>query len=1349
MIPHLLHTTGRAVAVVHNQTHTIRNVLQLQSSGPSSGSGSSWGNGPGPGSSKYGAGSRFYAGYNTAGRAVTQANAVTSHDGQLTQTDDSEDLTPKRHVIIPSASTAAPKPRRARIRSSSVSLAGAGAVERAEHMGVLKTVQLHARGKHAFAPVDSMASAKEKLLADPLPAEPLLVRRNSTSAPLSPLLDAVDPPMPPSPLTLDRPKSPLPPNDEIVDKFKFLASSNMRGEVERMARELLKSDIVPIAHYNAALAALAQVRTRGEPLAQVIQFYNTMLDRSVVPNIETYDVLINCLTERDFAVHEAKLALDTRQKRLALGARQAGKQESNKAFIEQLNEENNFNSALKLFEGVLAVNGRDGLHPSTFINLLASAAIHADVNAALHVFAQLEARTDIQPSHQAYRHLLATYSKAGLPDQAAEIFAEYLLASKEGRIMDPTNKRPVNRIQQVRTWNTAIEAHFTAGHPDKAVELVEQMMQSTNDNFTAADAPTITPSAFVTVIQGFINGGDIDSALSWFDKLLAVPHKAPEDPFQGMGGQATRPHYLLWSIMIDALATHKRTDDLVRIFKQVDKYAVEDGLTIPGLSHRILHVAILNAASGMEPSKAQEALLLVLRDIGAEKDAGPDKSRFVLASNICGALARLGVYEEPISFFYSSMMAMASKFGTTDHSVRAHVKHFVTSVYKSAGEGRGQLDFFSALNLSRMATLFGISPSFKFAPAFLDAYGRSRALIHFDELTAQDWNTLFTYAAKYEANQLSQAPEVVAVAPNFNGLRSVLGDLVAQGHGMNHLQLDTVELVIAALYSHHGKDGTAEVMAELGPTFVLALEHYDKIQNAALENSLVPEAETASVALSSESPENYNGGRVKVDKFLSRNITAATSMRPLVDVEQPYKMFEQGLTQGLVPDIATLSNLIQAVGRAKMLDRLRELYTAAQAVLHTLPVEMHMTEWASVEDSMIIALAHAGHPDAAHVHRFRLLEQGFAPTADSYSVLIQLVKDTTDDTSGALSLFQEALDHGIKPNIYLYNNIISKLAKARKADQALELFHQMKGLRLRPTSITYGAIIAACARVGDHVSAEALFKEMIRSEGFKPRVPPYNTMMQLYAHTKPQRLSVLYYYEEMRKAKVQPTAHTYKLLMDAYGTIEPIQLDKMEEAFAELQANPSAELTGAHFASLINAYGCAAKDMEKAVSIFEDLLNGQYRGAPRPDAVVFEAIINVVVAHKRTELIPVYISKMTEAGVHMTAYIANFLIKGYALSGDIGQARSIFESLSDPPAGVAAPNNHAPHSPDLSSESEVSVMEPVYREPSTWEVMVRAELGAGNPDAANHLLERIRERGYPEAVYSRISGIMVDTSGFY
>ena len=155
---------------------------------------------------------------------------------------------------------------------------------------------------------------------------------------------------------------------------------------------------------------------------------------------------------------------------------------------------------------------------------------------------------------------------------------------------------------------------------------------------------------------------------------------------------------------------------------------------------------------------------------------------------------------------------------------------------------------------------------------------------------------------------------------------------------------------------------------------------------------------------------------------------------------------------------------------------------------------------------------------------------------------------------------------------------------------------------------------------------------------------------------------------------------------------------------------------------------------------------GQTPGAPPPDAV-FEAVINVLVAHKRTDLLPVYVSKMVEAGVHITAYIANFLINGYANVGDMGQAREIFESLSNPPSGVAAPNNHVPHTPE---EGQSPVMGPVYREVSfcldwlglqafmftffssffldvEWEVMVRAELGAGNREAALELLERLQE----------------------
>ena len=116
---------------------------------------------------------------------------------------------------------------------------------------------------------------------------------------------------------------------------------------------------------------------------------------------------------------------------------------------------------------------------------------------------------------------------------------------------------------------------------------------------------------------------------------------------------------------------------------------------------------------------------------------------------------------------------------------------------------------------------------------------------------------------------------------------------------------------------------------------------------------------------------------------------------------------------------------------------------------------------------------------------------------------------------------------GIKPNLVLYNNIISKLAKARKADYALEIFRQMKNSGVPPSNITYSAIIGACARVGDVQLAESIFSEMM--EFTKPRVPAFNTMMQLFTTTKRNRTSSLYYYNKLLEAGVEPSAYTYKV----------------------------------------------------------------------------------------------------------------------------------------------------------------------------------------------------------------------------
>ncbi|KAG1738822.1 uncharacterized protein EDB91DRAFT_1248983 [Suillus paluster] len=232
-----------------------------------------------------------------------------------------------------------------------------------------------------------------------------------------------------------------------------------------------------------------------------------------------------------------------------------------------------------------------------------------------------------------------------------------------------------------------------------------------------------------------------------------------------------------------------------------------------------------------------------------------------------------------------------------------------------------------------------------------------------------------------------------------------------------------------------------------------------------------------------------------------------------------YRRLQEGIATSKYVHPSTLGRLINGFGRVGDLEKVHSLYDIAQIVLYSIDNKQWQSQaWFQIEDQMIIASAHAGDMEAVFQHQDRITSNGGIPSPDAYGSLIECVKDTTDDTSNTMSLFSEAQMLGCTPNIYLYNTIISKLAKACKADFTLKLFQQMKA-----------------TPIFDH-----LFLEMSSQPNFKPRIPPYNMMMQLYMHTKPDCERVLYYYDQLLLAGVKPSAHTYKLLIDAYGTIEPV-----------------------------------------------------------------------------------------------------------------------------------------------------------------------------------------------------------------
>ena len=184
-------------------------------------------------------------------------------------------------------------------------------------------------------------------------------------------------------------------------------------------------------------------------------------------------------------------------------------------------------------------------------------------------------------------------------------------------------------------------------------------------------------------------------------------------------------------------------------------------------------------------------------------------------------------------------------------------------------------------------------------------------------------------------------------------------------------------------------------------------------------------------------------------------------------------------------------------------------------------------------------------------------------------------------------------------------------------------------------------------------------------------------MMQFHLVTEPSRERLLYYYGALRERRVRPSAHTYKLLLDAYSSLPPMDLPKMESVFDELCRDTSVSVQGTHWAALITGYGIHGNDLEKALQIFDSIPSHPTTKDPKViDPVVFEAVLNVTGNKGTLSEMESLNKRMAASGARPTAYVYNVLISGYAKAGQIVRAREVFESMGDGVTGVAAPNNH-------------------------------------------------------------------------
>jgi len=1105
---------------------------------------------------------------------------------------------------------------------------------------------------------------------------------------------------------------------------------------------------------NEFLSAVLSARSMQSGAEAVYALYEHMQLSNMALNEETYALVIEALCRRDMEIF-SRVGMSQESSQLPLAMTVAYK-----AHV-----------AKQLFASTIPYN-----------RLLQCCAYRGCSETAIVVLSLLESNLRITKDAESYRLLLQVFMNPrliSLDDETPEdkqarmlracvqVFSTFERVASAMALIEPSTTA-FTPAQCSSVWATMIDAYFALGDAFGAVALLDRIL-SPKPNELAT--PPLDKQIVSRMITGFVRTGDCRSAVRWLRQLSASSLPAPSAP--------------ALEDMVVAAMQQPSTDaaNLLRDIAQV----LAGRSVAPANVGLAASRCVTNLATVLEMRKVE-------RSLSANDLSVSYRALFALAERVfaqfspehplctrqqavpVSAVLRLAAHQAVMgdSALSSRLFALASMaLRHADVNSAASVSlvcdacHLPMPIADAAvaNPQKEPMPRFVALATMVLPALDGMSGSL--VDSTTTALIREYEALHRDaqcdlgtlSLTDEDWQRVVQVLLRAElaAGSTYPGPE------GYSSLGKLLADLARLP---KRVPLD-MEAIRAKLVGKYGEVGAEMVACWYESKPPLAPAHL-------AEAAPAPRPEPAKLDhawndLCIDGVRSATLPPVKsLDGALSNLIHGLARPHSQLEADELYERLQASVEKGQYPTPGALAVLINAYGRNAQVERIDELYAMAMHVLASMRhrQDWRLQHWSQLENGMITALSHAMLGELANQHRLRLIAAKQVPSASAYAALIATIQEHTDDAVVAEELFNESKRLGVRPTTYLYNTVISKLSRARKVDQALHLFEDMRAMNLRPSSVTYGAAINACVRTGDEARAIALFAEMEQQPTFQPRVPPYNTMIQYYVHSVMNREKALHFYEKMQQAGVRPSAHTYKLLLDAWGTIEPVEPDRQQAVFARLSADRLVSVQGTHWASLIHTQGVVLRNLDQALATFESIAE-RAPSMPRqsvstvPDAVVYEALFAVFVVHGRTDLMPTYLARMGTQRILPTAYIANLLIKGYAQDGPMGlvEARRVFDAMIDPPAGVAAAGNHLPRHhgagalglrrerKSTQSNREQAIDRAnvlgalVSREPSTYETMIRAELLYGHTDRASVILERMKARAFPAALVHRAQSL--------
>ncbi|KAJ9667489.1 hypothetical protein H2201_002358 [Coniosporium apollinis] len=1041
--------------------------------------------------------------------------------------------------------------------------------------------------------------------------------------------------------------------DTYAEQLNRLAESQHYAEIPAVFEAMLLENIKPTATaYHALLAAAIRLpRSKHQVVPKALDIYSDMLHRRVLPDSTTYAILIELLSARTLDVVGMKQVLEEKRLRYG-GMEEEGKfmLQSNKTESDILSEDDSLSIAVKLYDTALAIDRDRAFAEKTYRVLVAACAETGRLEDMVRIYEHMEAK-NILPCADLFVPMIHAFGTSGDLRSAVECYDEYkamAIANDKGEI---SMTRKDNHV-----YAALIKAYLVCERPEGAHKFlgkIESELPESSQLVTLRDS--IGLRAF---IPAWLRNGAFADALSHVSEKLSLNAR---------------------NVAMAAICVKAADKNSIEVATTAFSSLGEGiDLSVPAMAMGAMHIRNGNI-------EAAEPFWFTL-------ETSSIKPQFIEAT-VMHAVALIGSGRPETGLRRSRQMFTRIRDAqATSNQAKLEVVEQIDEAIEVVGQ------FMSKRNimLPAKASMELMWTMVENGGLVLPVANHLLAGLGPEGIAELGWKDL-TLLMQVQAGMIINASNMdVAHEARFAHLLDVI-----IGSGMTPekrtatliekvlIRLDRADLAQRWQHFYYPASLPAYTPSPY-PAFSYPAPMH---QSAAVEDAFDPYAATTD-----------NKGSVAITDLLEK-----THGRSSSHLNEALSKFKNMRRAGRHPRFFAYAKLITAAAKENRLNLARDILALARQDVPLLPqYRIVRYGWVTILDAMVAACLTTGQRQLAAQYHQDLLDMGAAPSANTFGLYITTLKESTktfDEATEAVKIFLRAKSEGVEPSSFLYNALIGKLGKARRIDDCLFYFAEMRNHGIRPTSVTYGTIVNALCRVSDEKFAEELFEEMESMPNYKPRPAPYHSLMQFFLATKRDRSKVLDYYNRMRARNVEPTAHTYKLLIDTYATLDPIDMPAAEAVLDQIRQT-GGQPEAVHYASLIHAKGCVQHDMAGARSLFDAVLADT---AIRPQACLYQALFESMVANHEIEGTEAVLADMKARGVDVTPYIANALIHGWAVAGEIEKAEKVYEKLATE-----------------------------KREPSTYEAMTRAFLAVEDREGAVRVVNEGLKRGYPAAVAGKI-----------